>query len=161
MWATALLTTILRLVVRYRKLKQLFWDDIFAISAIVWLTVMAILNHLSLDAIYFMAAIAKGETPSAQFTTAEKIATTRVSQSKMQFCFMISFWNCLWSAKGSLLMFYRKLFTGVDGYMKWWWIVVGSCIVTWMISLLTNFMVCMPLTRRFSMDQKGQCSHSI
>lgn len=27
---------------------------------------------------------------------------------------------------------YRKLFVGVDGYIKWWWVVVFSCILTWL-----------------------------
>jgi len=95
MWATALLTTILRLAVRYRKLKHLFWNDALAISAIVWLTIMAILNHLLLDVRYLMATIAEGGTPSAPFTTRGKIATTLISQRKMQLCFMISIWNCM------------------------------------------------------------------
>jgi hypothetical protein len=59
------------------------------------------------------------------------------------------FWNCLWSVKGSLLMLYRRLFTCVNGYMKWWWVVAAACVLTWAISILTNFIACLPLRRRF------------
>jgi len=157
MWATALLVTILRLIVRYNNLQRLFWDDAFAVSGMVWLTMMTILNHLSCDAIYLIQTIAEGGTPPAPFTTSNKISSTIMLQRKMQMIFMVFFWNCLWSVKGSLLMLYRRLFTCVDGYMKWWWVVVASCVLTWLISVLTNFMTCMPLRRRFSLDPKGQC----
>jgi hypothetical protein len=160
MWAIALVITILRLAVRYRHLKRFFWDDAFAISAMVCLTGMAILNELSRNAIYLTELIASGGTPGPPFTTAEKISSAMIAQSKMQFSFMMLFWTCLWSVKGSLLMFYRRLFIGVDGYMKWWWVVVGSCILTWLISVLTDFMDCMPLRRRFSLDPKGDVQHS-
>ena len=156
MWAAAFLITVLRLTVRYLHLKRLFWDDAFAISAIVSLTVMAILNQTSRDAIYLIEVIAAGGAPHPPFTTAEKISSAMIAQSKMQFFFMMLFWTTLWSIKGSLLMFYRRLFVGLDGYMKWWWMVVGVCIVTYLASILSNIMDCMPLKRRFSLDPKGE-----
>ena len=157
MWTTALLISILRLAVRYWNLKRLFWDDAFAISAMLWLTVMAILNQLSCNAIYLMEALAEGRTPPTPFlTTPDQIITTIISQRKMQMLFMISFWNCLWSVKASLLMLYSRRLLCVQGYMRWWWVVVASCILTWLISILTNFLACIPLRRRFSLDPKGQ-----
>lgn len=163
MWTTALLITALRLAVRYRHLKRLFWDDAFAIAGIVCLTAMAILNQTSRDAIYLIELMASGGTPGPPFTTTEKISSTIIAQMKMQFFFMMLFWTTLWSVKGSLLMFYRRLFIGVDGYMKWWWAVVGFCILTWLVSVLTNFMDCIPLRRRFSLAPKGdaQCQRSL
>jgi hypothetical protein len=83
MWTTALLISILRLAVRYWNLKRLFWDDAFAISAMIWLTVMATLNQLSCNAIYLMEALAEGRTPPAPFlTTPDQIITTIISQRK-------------------------------------------------------------------------------
>jgi len=77
MWTTALLISILRLTVRYWNLKRLFWDYAFAISAMIWLTVMATLNQLSCNAIYLMEALAEGRTPSAPFLTPDQIMTSR------------------------------------------------------------------------------------
>lgn len=165
MWALAFIVVVLRLVVRYRTTSRLYWDDFFAILGMLWLTVMVIMNNLSRDGIYVQMDMATLGYPSnPKFLVQDKmtarmlISNEILGQKKMQFAFMVAFWNCLWSAKASLLMFYRRLFAGVDGYMRWWWVVVASCIVTWMISLLTDFMVCLPLRRRFSMDSADICS---
>lgn len=40
------------------------------------------------------------------------------------------FWTCLWSAKLSLLVLYRKLMTGLPYvYMRIWWGVVVFCVI--------------------------------
>lgn len=163
MWALGFVIVVLRLVVRYRTTSRLYWDDAFAISGIVWLTTMVIMNHTARDAIYLQMEIASGGRPSnPKFISKQVISDAILGQKKMQFAFMVGFWNCLWSAKASLLMFYRRLFNGVDGYMRWWWLVTATCIVTWLISLLTDFMVCLPLRRRFSLVPAGMSlSHQI
>lgn len=125
------------------------------------LTLMAILNQISSPAIYLMVAIAEERMPSKLLASPEKIATARIFQSKIQFCFVILFWSSLWSIKVSLLMFYLRLLDGVAGYMKWWWAVVGTCALTWIACILTNFTVCMPFTRRWSLDSKGQSPHNV
>lgn len=165
MWALGFVVVALRLVVRYRTTSRLYWDDFFAILGVLWLTVMVIMNHLARDGIYVQMDMATLGRPSNQkflvqdkITAGMLISNAVLEQKKMQFAFMVAFWNCLWSAKASLLMFYRRLFAGVDGYMRWWWVVVVSCIVTWMISLLTDFMVCLPLRRRFSLEKADRCS---
>ena len=158
MCTTAVLITVLRLAIRYLHLKRLFWDDAFAIAGTVCLTAMAVLNQTSRDAIYLIELMANGGTLGPPFTTAAKISSTITAQMKMQFFFMMLFWTTLWCVKGSLLMFYRRLFIGVDGYMKRWWVVVGFCIVTYLISVLTNFMDCMPSRRRFSLAPEGELS---
>lgn len=156
MWSIAFAVTLLRLAVRYRHLKRFFWDDGWVVWAMVCLTIMAILNQVQRDIIYMIAIIAKGGVPSAPFTTPEKIASSMILQAKLQFTFMMFFWTALWSIKAALLMFYSRLFTGVQGYMKWWWIVVVCCILTWLMSVISNFMDCIPLRRRFSLDPKGR-----
>lgn len=155
MWAVAFLITVLRLIVRYLHKKRLFWDDAFAIAAIVGLTAMAILNQTSCDAIYLIDVIAAGGTPGPSFTSQEIIFSTIIAQRYMQFFFMMLFWTTLWSVKGSLMMFYRRLVVGVDGYMTWWWVVVAFSIITYLISIMTNILDCIPLRRRFSLDPKG------
>jgi hypothetical protein len=54
------------------------------------------------------------------------------------------------------LMLYHRLLLCVQGYMRWWWVVVASCVLAWLISILTNFLACIPFRRRFSLDPKGQ-----
>ena len=165
MWTLGFIVVVLRLIVRYRTTSRLYWDDGFAIFGMMWLTVMVITNHFARDAIYLQLDLATTGRPSnPKFMVQDRNAAAMLvrnailGQKKMQFAFMVAFWNTLWSAKASLLMFYRRLFAGVDGYMRWWWVVVISCIITWIASLLTDFMVCLPLRRRFSLIPSDQCS---
>ena len=152
-----LLIAVLRLVVRYRQLNQLLWDDAFAISGLVCLTIMAILNQCQRDYIYMEIDLLSDPTAlRPPFTTEAAIEAGIAYGSKLQFTFVMFFWTCLWSIKGSLLIFYRRLLLGVNGYMKWWWAVVVFCILTWLASLLTNFLSCIPLWRRWSFDPAGQ-----
>lgn len=40
------------------------------------------------------------------------------------------FWTCLWCAKLSLLVLYRKLMTGLPNkYMRIWWGIVAFCVL--------------------------------
>jgi hypothetical protein len=152
-----ILIVLLRLAVRYGQLKHFLWDDGFAISGLVSLTVMAILNQCQRDYIYM--EIDLFSDPAAlkpPFTTEAGIVAGVVYESKLQFVFVIFFWTCLWSIKGSFLAFYRKLLLGVSGYMKWWWAVVVFCILGWLASVLTNFLSCIPLSRRWSFDSTGK-----
>lgn len=158
MWGIALSTTTLRLFVRYRNLKRFFWDDGWVSFGMICLTIMAVMNQLQRETIYMILGLQTGLTPKKAYNTPEKVASAMIHQSKLQFVFMMFFWTTLWSVKASLLMFYRRLFIGVQGYMRWWWVVVGICVVTWLMSFLSNFMDCMPLRRRFSLDPKGNNS---
>lgn len=162
LWTLAFVIVVLRLAVRYRTTSRLYWDDAFAVSGIIWLTTMVIMNHFARDGIYLQIDLAATGRPSnPKFTSKQLISDAMIGQKKMQFAFMMAFWNSLWSAKASLMMFYRRLFNGVDGYMRWWWAVTAMCILMWLISILTDFMVCLPLRRRFSLAPEGMSSYRI
>jgi hypothetical protein len=135
---------------------RLFADDAFAIGALICFTVMAIMNQVQRDYIYMEIDLLSN--PAAlrpPFTTEDGIANGVAVESKLQFAAILFFWSCLWCIKGSLMMFYRRLFVGVNGYMKWWWMVAMFCIITWLASILTNFLSCIPISRRWSFDPKS------
>lgn len=125
------------------------------LPVLVCLTGMAIVNDMTRDAIYMVISLSKGSAPASPYETPEKIVAGIVWQLKMQFGFMVLFWTTLWSIKASLMMFYRKLFSGLFGYMVWWWVMVGVCVATWLASILTNIFVCLPMSKRFSLVASG------
>lgn len=100
--------------------------------ALVCLFIMAILNQVERDALYWivdifyglrrlLAGAARAMVPRQSPpdpAMLKKIGELISTVNTQQFVFMIFFWTCLWCVKGSLLMFYRRLFVNVDGYMK-------------------------------------------
>ena len=47
------------------------------------------------------------------------------------------FWSCLWCAKFSLLVLYRKLMAGLPYvYMRVWWVVVIFCVFVSTVSMI-------------------------
>ncbi|KAH6680810.1 hypothetical protein B0J14DRAFT_649188 [Halenospora varia] len=157
MFATGLLFTTLRLAVRLKNLRRLHWDDVLQIGGMISLLICTILNELQHDDIYALQALAPIEGAPEQATFRQEITDTTRRQAKLQFIFIIFFWTCLWFIKASFLMFYKRLFDGLSGYMKWWWIVVVTCIVTYIMCILSNFLECLPLSRRFELDLQGSC----
>ncbi|RFU31558.1 hypothetical protein B7463_g4771, partial [Scytalidium lignicola] len=160
MSALAIIFTLLRLGVRSFYIKKLHVDDFLAIGAACSLLILAILNHYQRPVIYALVDASTGKPPPAPYNTQLGFANGIVYQAKLQFAFMLFFWTCLWTVKFSFLMFYRKLFVGIQGYMKWWWGVVVFCILTYLASVLTLFLSCVPVSRRFSIAPEAPCSVS-
>lgn len=125
-------------------------DDLFAVAGAACLLAMAVISEIQRDGVYLLISLYAGKTPPG--TSLDMLGQTIIRQLKLQFAFVILFWTCLWSVKGSLMMFYRRLLIGLDGHMKWWWTVVIICILTYLVSLLTNFLACLPLSKRFTLD---------
>ncbi|KAI9055915.1 hypothetical protein LZ554_000851 [Drepanopeziza brunnea f. sp. 'monogermtubi'] len=159
-YTAAISVTVLRLAIRYFQMKRLLWDDAFAIFGLISFTVMVILAELMCEKIYVTITFTEGGSLPPKYTKTKQITDNIIEQLLMQFYFMMLFWTTLWSIKGSFLMFYRRLFTGTDGYMKWWWGVVAFTIATYIASVLTNIMTCLPLWRRFSLNPADTCALS-
>ncbi|KAJ5054219.1 uncharacterized protein L3040_000500 [Drepanopeziza brunnea f. sp. 'multigermtubi'] len=157
LYTVAVFITVLRLAVRYFQMKRLLWDDAFAIFGLISFTVMVVLAELMCEKIYMLITFSEGGSLGPKYTETKQITDGIIDQLIMQFYFMMLFWTTLWSIKGSFLMFYRRLFTGTDGYMKWWWAVVAFTIATYIASVLTNVMVCLPLWRRFTLNTQDLC----
>lgn len=118
----------------------------------VFLVVMAVLNEVQRALMYVFVAASRGEMSGLEDITLPTLRHTIERQMKMLFAFMSMFWTTLWTAKISLMLFYRRLFTtSVKGYMFWWKVVFVVVIVTYLACFLSNFLVC-PLRHRLSMD---------
>lgn len=69
----------------------------------------------------------------------------------------IIFFTQLWSIKLSLLVFYRRLMTGLPAHLRWWKAVLIFTIVTYIYSFITTLMSCGGPTR-ISKDLTCTCS---
>ncbi|KAL1649632.1 hypothetical protein SLS61_006288 [Didymella pomorum] len=66
------------------------------------------------------------------------------------------FWSCLWCAKLSLLVLYRKLMSGLPYvYMRVWWAVVIFCVLSWVGCIVSGLLSCTNLHGFFT---NGECS---
>ena len=68
----------------------------------------------------------------------------------------IIFFTQLWSVKLSLLVFYRRLMTGLPAHLRWWKAVLIFTIVTYIYSFVTTLMSCGG-PARISKDMKCTC----
>ncbi|CAL3968565.1 unnamed protein product [Diplocarpon coronariae] len=158
MWSIALVITILRLTVRFLQMKRLFWDDIFAVLGIIFLTGVAALNQAARDSTYLLIALEEGHKPAPQYKNLKDINAAEVHHKYMLFFLVMVFYLTLWSVKISLLLFYRRLLVGLNGYMRWWWIVMWFTIASLLASTLSNFLSCIPLSRRFDLHPGASCT---
>ncbi|KUJ07657.1 uncharacterized protein LY89DRAFT_631275 [Mollisia scopiformis] len=157
MWGTGLLLTTLRFAVRYHYFRDFFWDDFFQVIGMLSLTALAVVTQLQRDKIYALKAAAPPDGDPAERTYKHVITDATRDQAKLQFASIFLFWICLWAIKGSLLMFYRRLFYNLPKYMKWWWAAAVACIATFIACVLTNFLECLPMSHRFELDLQGSC----
>lgn len=146
--------TLLRLGVRLFHIKKLHADDFLAIAGVCCLIILACLNQYQSPVIYALISASKGEVLPPPYDTQLGLGLGLVYQAKLQFAFMIVFWTSLWCIKFSFLLFYHNLFVGIQGYMRWWWGVVIFSIMTYVASLLTLFLSCLPFRQRFSIERE-------
>lgn len=155
MWGIGLLLTIVRLLIRYHYQGGWFGDDALQMCAMFSLTALATVTELQRDTIYDLktAASTKGGSTGNDMPM---ITNSTREQAKLQFLSIILFWLCLWSIKGSILAFYRRLFSNLKAYLKWWWLVAMACMTTFVACILANFLECLPLHRRLQLGLEGE-----
>ncbi|KAF1350458.1 hypothetical protein EJ07DRAFT_139116 [Lizonia empirigonia] len=65
------------------------------------------------------------------------------------------FWTCLWCAKLSLLVLYRKLMVGLPYvHMRLWWDIVVFCVLSWAGCIVSGLMSC---TNLHGFLANGEC----
>ncbi|PBP21487.1 hypothetical protein BUE80_DR007679 [Diplocarpon rosae] len=121
-------------------------------------TGVAALNQAARESTYLLIALEDGKDPGPRYDTRDKIVDATIHHKYMLFFVVMVFYMTLWSVKVSLLLMYRRLFTGLNGYMKWWWIVMWFTIISFTASFLSNVLSCVPLNRRFDLEPKSPCT---
>lgn len=129
MWggtAVSLCFFIFRVFVRLRYFERLYADDFCVLAAWIMLFASSIVWQTQQTALYDSFKLSAGRLqPTSSILAAEQ------SFLRANLAVLILFLSCLWSVKVSLLLFFRRLGYKVRGQKIWWWIVMGSTILTW------------------------------
>jgi hypothetical protein len=143
----------LRIGVRLKYSKSLFYDDGFACFALVCLLAHAIVLTTMASDMYTTLALEKmmgnkkrqappdmGQAPPDMAQMAPIFAKI-TRYLKLQFSATFLFWSCLWSVKASFLAFFKRLTNNLKAHVIAWWVIVGitvlafvGCVISYPIS---------------------------
>jgi hypothetical protein len=145
LFGLAALFFFLRIGVRLKYSRTLFYDDAFACFAMIFLLAHAIVVTIMAPDMYStlkmekMMGQKKRQTPGlADFQT---IFARITFYLKLQFSETFLYWTCLWSVKASFLAFFKRLTTNLKGHIIAWWVTVAitvlayaGCVISYPIS---------------------------
>jgi hypothetical protein len=115
----ASLFVVLRCVARITEMKRLHVDDYWMITALMFLTVNAILQTLQSPSLYYLVDVSVGRVPAGPPVLVQGNIYVRY-----EFAIIGLFWTVLWCVKASFLTLFYRLFDGLPNYRRLWWAVV-------------------------------------
>ena len=128
-WSLTSLATILtcgRFCIRWRRVKQLGWDDFLNGCAVI-----ALLGFMAIFAVYFPIALAAelymlgvGDAPPSE--------SDLVRALKLELANAMLFWISKYAVKASFLATYYYVFRISGNFRKAWWFVVVYTAVTFL-----------------------------
>jgi hypothetical protein len=132
------LLSVIRLAIRIKYSKRIYWDDGWAFFALLTLLAHAIIIHFMLEPMYIafrMQSIVASSKRSS-------IWTPIILLLKLQFTENVLFWTCLWAVKASFLAFFKRLTTNVRGYSIAWWVIAVITSLAFVGSIITYPLAC-------------------
>ncbi|OCK73288.1 hypothetical protein K432DRAFT_340507, partial [Lepidopterella palustris CBS 459.81] len=153
MWGACLVVTVSRGGLRWHTNRRLFADDYCAFFGMLSLTGLSAvitrqLPQFYVDAEYLKTSAGNPFTPTP--VPIEEYLARNETSLKLMFSQMLLFWTTLWSAKFSLLFFFRRLIVGLPKYMRIWWAAFMIVLVLYIACMTANFVACMPLSKNWS-----------
>lgn len=149
--------TIFRGILRWRQYRKFYSDDYWSFAGQVFLIATAVHLRFIVPELYEQQRRLDGDKP--RLSDAE-YARNAVPMAKLLISILEMFWGCLWSVKLSFLMLIKRMLTPQRRFVVWWWITLVWTILMFIAALLSNFLVCLPLWRRWSVDPKTYCGTS-
>jgi hypothetical protein len=137
----------LRIGVRLKYSKSLFYDDGFAGFALVCLLAHAIVVTTMAPDMYItlkiekMTGNKKRQSPPDMAQMAPIFAKI-TRYLKLQFAETFLFWSCLWSVKASFLAFFKRLTNNLKAHVIAWWIIVGITALAFAGSVISYPVSC-------------------
>ena len=133
---TALLLTIGRFGIHWRKTRKFGWDDYFNAIAVVFLFVLIVTYQLYVPIQYNAQLYALGL--SNQAPTGRDV----ILYMKLDYANIIMFFCVIYSVKASFLALYWQIFEVSQSFRVAWWGITSYTIVSFLISLLAIFWKC-------------------
>ncbi|KAK6521537.1 hypothetical protein TWF506_001748 [Arthrobotrys conoides] len=135
----------IRLYLRYTHHHRLLADDYLLLPAVLLMLSLGALHTYQYPILFLAHNHFLTKTPlPPQFLNHEI-----PSLLKSQFAKTFVVWTLQWFCKLSLLMFLRRLLRVWPVYLRWWWVVVGMCTVSWVVVILINCFTCFPPRRKW------------
>ena len=130
--AMAIINTIFRTVIRWKKFKKLFYDDIFlflALGALVTSTVFGLWTY----------------------TVEQNLDTLQAAEMSLKsIMYSISgdvlLWLSIYCVKFSFMVYFRGLLRQQPRMTKWWWVVLCVTILCAFATVFSAFWVCPMIT---------------
>lgn len=99
-------------------------EDIFMSLAFVLFLAMSVAYIVIIDPMFRLTAVRDGTRPPYATMTDDALLVIKVF-----FCNSMLLWFALFSVKLAFLTLYRRLMMGLPHYLRWWWAILGFCIV--------------------------------
>ncbi|PWY96692.1 hypothetical protein BO94DRAFT_506128 [Aspergillus sclerotioniger CBS 115572] len=131
------------------KLRSLQIEDGCILLAWACFLAMSIAYIIVTPVIYKISAYEAGDI--APWAT---MVSDALFMIKVFFANTMLLWGALWSVKLAFLFLYRRLLRDLPGQMKWWYMVMGFCLVTFIGAIVSNFTSCQSMHAWFTV---GAC----
>lgn len=99
-------------------------EDYFMALAFLSYMAMTIAYLVIIDPMYRVTNVQAGKAPPYA-----SILEDASLMTKTFFCTTMLLWFTLWSVKLAFLFLYRRLMLGLPHYLRWWWAILGFCII--------------------------------
>ena len=133
-----------RCFVRYSEIKRLHFDDYWMITALLVLTVNAVLQTLQAPSLYYLVDVEVGRVPAG-----EPLLVQGNIYVRYEFTIIALFWTVLWCVKASFLSLFHRLFDGLPKYRLWWWAVVVFAALAYVGCWIASAYTCHPPSTYF------------
>lgn len=140
MTGLALCCFLARMAIRLTYQKRLRLDDAFLILAATCLCIgTGILYHITY-LLYMHAAVLLA--PEVLGEVFANFGELRNAQKKV-YPLLAMFWTTIFAVKGCFLVYMHPLVWHISRAVKWYyWFVVGSCMISWMVVIVDPFIIC-------------------
>ena len=99
-------------------------EDFFMFLAYAFFLSMTISYLVIIPPLYRITDVSEGIIPPYPSVLEDSLSIIKVF-----FTNSMLLWFTLWSVKFSVLFLYRRLMIGLPMYLRWWWAVLGFCVV--------------------------------
>jgi hypothetical protein len=140
-FSLSILSILARAGIRLRTRRALSLDDYLLFAAAVFLSGGTGLMYTILDNLYLATAIQLDPTIVFRVDSA-RLTHLLMTATQQNHAFLILAWTTTFLVKFSFLAFFRQLIWNVTGIRRYYWVVVGVTVVSWLFLISEPFILC-------------------
>ena len=137
----SIISILARAGIRLRTRRALSLDDYLLFAGAAVLAGATALMYTILDNLYLATAIQLD--PSIVFRVdSDRLTHLLMNATQQNHAFLILAWTATFLVKFSFLAFFRQLIWNVVGIRRYYWVVVGATVVSWLFLISEPFILC-------------------